>query len=85
MRESNVRDSDPRNTALTMLGNTSKLQTRPFVREGAPHQQTRNSLTVLKIWSRDQVGCPTVRQSGHLTVGHNINSLREYALQKRVS
>jgi hypothetical protein len=25
-------------------------QTRPLVREGAPHQQTRNCLTEIKIW-----------------------------------
>jgi hypothetical protein len=25
--------------------NTSKLQTRPLVREGAPHQETRNRRT----------------------------------------
>jgi hypothetical protein len=28
-----------------------KRQTSPLVREGAPHLQTRNCLTVIKIWS----------------------------------
>jgi hypothetical protein len=29
----------------------SKRHTHPFVRDSAPHQQTRNCLTVTKIWS----------------------------------
>jgi hypothetical protein len=28
-----------------------KIQTRPLVREGAPYQQTRNCVKVIKIWS----------------------------------
>jgi hypothetical protein len=50
----------------------SKGQTRPLVREGAPHQQNRNCLTVIKIWSYAPDGCLTPRQTGRLTVGRNI-------------
>jgi hypothetical protein len=32
-------------------------QTRPLVREGVPHQQTRNCLTVIKIWYWAPDGC----------------------------
>jgi hypothetical protein len=39
-----------------------KLQTRPLAREGAPHQQTRICLLVLKFWSRAP-DWPTDRRS----------------------
>jgi hypothetical protein len=42
-------DSNPRITALARASSNSKQQTRPLVRESAPHQQTRNCLTVIKI------------------------------------
>jgi hypothetical protein len=42
--------------------------------EGVPHQQTRNCLTVIKIWSRATDWAFTPRQTGRLTVGRNINS-----------
>jgi hypothetical protein len=45
--------------------------TRPLVREGTPHQQTRNSLTLIIIWSWATDGCLT-RQTVRLTVGRNI-------------
>jgi hypothetical protein len=45
------RGSDPRLTALAKAYNNCKRQTRPLVRESAPHQQTRNCPTVIKIWS----------------------------------
>jgi hypothetical protein len=45
------RDSDPRMTALVRASSICKRQTHPLVRESAPHQQTRNCLTVIKIWS----------------------------------
>jgi hypothetical protein len=45
------RDSDHRMTALARTSSYCKRQTRPLVRESAPHQQTRNCLTVMKIWS----------------------------------
>jgi hypothetical protein len=38
-------------TALTRASSSCKRQTRPLVRESAPHQQTRNCQTVIKIWS----------------------------------
>jgi hypothetical protein len=66
------RDSDPRMTALARTGNNCKGETRPFVRESAPHQQTRNCLTETKIWSWAPDGCFILRQTGRLTVGCNI-------------
>jgi hypothetical protein len=36
---------------MDLMTNYDKWQTQPLVREGAPYQQTRNSLTVMKIWS----------------------------------
>jgi hypothetical protein len=45
------RDSDPRMTALVRTSRNCKRQTHPLVRERAPHQQTRNCLTVIKILS----------------------------------
>jgi hypothetical protein len=47
------RDSDPRMTALARASTNCKRQIRPLVRESAPppHQQTRNCLTVIKMWS----------------------------------
>jgi hypothetical protein len=44
-------DSDPRMTALARTSSNCKWQTRSLVRESALHQQTRNCLTVTKIWS----------------------------------
>jgi hypothetical protein len=45
------RDSNQKMTALVRASSNFKRQTRPLVRENAPHQQTRNCLTVIKIWS----------------------------------
>jgi hypothetical protein len=45
------RDSNPRMTALASTSSNCKRQTRPLVRDRAPHQQTRNGQTVIKIWS----------------------------------
>jgi hypothetical protein len=45
------KDSDPRMTALARTSSNCKRQTRPLVRDSATHQQTRNFLTVIKIWS----------------------------------
>jgi hypothetical protein len=39
------RDSDPRMTALARVSSKCKRQTRPLVRERAPHQQIRNCQT----------------------------------------
>jgi hypothetical protein len=38
-------------TALARTRSNCKRQTRPLVREGASHQQTRNCVVVIKIWS----------------------------------
>jgi hypothetical protein len=45
------RDSDSRITALARTCSNCKRQICPVVREDAPHGQTRNCLTVIKIWS----------------------------------
>jgi hypothetical protein len=66
------RDSDPRITALARPSSNSKWQIHPLVREGTPHQQTRNCLTVIKIWSCAPDGGLTPRQTGRLTVCRNI-------------
>jgi hypothetical protein len=39
------RNSDLRITALSKASNNCKTETRPLVKEGIPHQQTRNRLT----------------------------------------
>jgi hypothetical protein len=44
-------DSDPRMTGLARASSSCKRQTRPLVRESAPHQQSRSCLTAIKIWS----------------------------------
>jgi hypothetical protein len=44
-------DSGPKMIALVKASSNCKRHTRPFVRECAPHQQPRNCLTVMKIWS----------------------------------
>jgi hypothetical protein len=69
------RDSDPRMTALVRVISYCKLQSRPLVREIAPHQQTCNCLTVIKIWSWVPGECFIPRENGRLTVGCN-NRLR---------
>jgi hypothetical protein len=45
------RDSNPKITALARASSSCKRQTRPLVRESAPHQQIGNSLAAIKIWS----------------------------------
>jgi hypothetical protein len=49
------RDSGPKMTAVARTMSNCKRQTRPLVRESAPHQQTRNCLTV-KSGSKPQTG-----------------------------
>jgi hypothetical protein len=68
------RESDPKMTSLARTRSNCKRQTRPLVREGAPHQQTRNCLTVIKIWSYAPNGCFIARQTGWLTVGRNTQT-----------
>jgi hypothetical protein len=57
---------------MDLMTNYDKWQTRPLVREGAPYQQTRNRLTVIKIWSKALDGCFIPRQTGRLIVGRNM-------------
>jgi hypothetical protein len=38
----------------------------------APYQQTRNRLTVMKMWSKAPDGCFIPRQTGQLIVGRNM-------------
>jgi hypothetical protein len=58
---------------LARQSSKCKLQTRPLVKQGASHQQIRNSLKIIKKkWSRVPSGRLTPRNSGRLTVGHNI-------------
>jgi hypothetical protein len=58
-------------TALAKTSSNFKQQTRPLIREGAPHQQTPNCLAVIKFWSRAPDGCLAPRQTGRLIVGRN--------------
>jgi hypothetical protein len=67
------RDSDPRMTALVRASSYYKRQTRPLVRGRAPHQQTRNHLTVMRIYSKAPDACSIPGQTGRLTVGRNIS------------
>jgi hypothetical protein len=55
-------------TALARTSSNCKRETRPLVREVTPHQQTRNWLTVTKIWSWTPDGGLIPRQ----TVGRII-------------
>jgi hypothetical protein len=56
----------------TRASSNCKRQTRPLVKESAPHQQTRNYLTVIKTWSLAPDGCFIPRHTGRLTVDRNI-------------
>jgi hypothetical protein len=49
-------DSEPRMTELVRPSSNCKLQTSPFIRDGAPHQQNCNCLTVIKISHGRQMG-----------------------------
>jgi hypothetical protein len=59
---------------MVMATNSSncKQQTRSLVREGAGHQQTRDSLTVTKGWCSAPDRGITPKQTGRLTSCHNI-------------
>jgi hypothetical protein len=65
-------DLDSRMTALARASSNCKWQTCSLIREGAPHQQTRNCLTVIRIWSWAPDGGLTPRQTDRLTICHNI-------------
>jgi hypothetical protein len=43
-----LRDSDPRRTALARPSNNCEQQTRPLVREGAPHQEIHICLKMIE-------------------------------------
>jgi hypothetical protein len=45
------RDSNPKIIALARASSNCKRQTRPLLRESAPHEQTHKCQTVTKIWS----------------------------------
>jgi hypothetical protein len=66
------RDSDLRITALARASSNFKRRIPSLVGESAPHQQTCNCLTVIKMryWAPD--GWLTPRQTGRLTVDRNI-------------
>jgi hypothetical protein len=49
--ETNSRNSRRAVFCAVRAEGNCKRQARPLVRESAPHQQTRNYLTVIKIWS----------------------------------
>jgi hypothetical protein len=65
-------DSDPGMTTLARTSRNCKRQTHYLVREGAPNQEIRNCLAVIKIWSWAPDECLTPRQPGRLNVGRNI-------------
>jgi hypothetical protein len=64
---------DPKMTALAKASSNCKRQIRPLVRDGTPHQETRNCMTEIKIWSWAPDGCLTPRETGRLTVGRNTS------------
>jgi hypothetical protein len=52
-----------------------RAETCPLARDGAPHQQNRNCLIVVKMWSWAPDGCVAPRQTGRPTVDSNITWL----------
>jgi hypothetical protein len=64
-------------TALARPSSNCKRETRPLVREGAPHQQALNCVTVIQIWSLTPDGGLTPRQTGRLTIGRNMTGFVE--------
>jgi hypothetical protein len=66
------RDSYSRMIALARTSSSCKRQTSPLVRDNASRQQTRKCLTVIKIWSWAPDGGLKPRQTGRLTISHNI-------------
>jgi hypothetical protein len=59
-------------TALARVVSSFKRQTRPLVRVGAPHEQTRNCLTVTKFLSWTPDGGLTPSPTGRPTTGRNV-------------
>jgi hypothetical protein len=70
------RDPESRMTVLARTSSNFKRQTRPFIWESAPYQQTRNCLTVIKSGRKPH--------TDRLTVGRNIR-LRESWVRERDS
>jgi hypothetical protein len=65
-----LRDSDKRLAALARTRRNCKLQTHPLFREGTPHQQTHNCLTIKKKSGHGpQMGA---WHQARLTIGSNI-------------
>jgi hypothetical protein len=56
---------------LARTSSNCKL-TRPLIKESASHRQTRNCLTVIKIWFWTSDGGLAPRQTSRLAVGRNI-------------
>jgi hypothetical protein len=57
---------------MARASNNCKRQTHPLDRECGPHQQIRNCLTAIKIWSWAPDGCLTPTQTGRLAIGRNV-------------
>jgi hypothetical protein len=82
------RDSDPRKTVLARPSKKWKPQTRPLVRKGGTHHETRNCLKATEA-RRREIGRGrrwglTPRQTGRLTVGRNITSNFTFDVPHRV-
>jgi hypothetical protein len=61
---------------------TSKLLTRPLVREGVPLHEDRKCPTIIQIWPWAPDGGPTSRQTDRQNVGKNNliwQFLKDYA------
>jgi hypothetical protein len=65
-------DSDLRITVLAGTSSSCKLQTRPVVRDGTPHQQICNCPTVIKFGRRTQMGARH-QETSQLTLNHNFD------------
>jgi hypothetical protein len=75
---------EPDNVVLARTSSNCKRQTRSLVREGT-HQHTRNCLTVTKNWSVAPDWGLTSRQTGQLTVEHNITLTLTFNIRKGFS
>jgi hypothetical protein len=62
----------PENDCADKTSSNCKGQTRPLVKESAPHKQTRNCVRVIKVWLLASDGCFIPRQTSRLTVGPNV-------------
>jgi hypothetical protein len=74
-------------TTLARTRSNCKRLSHPIVREGAPRQQTRNCLKIIKIWSwapDTKIDWPTERSSQHNFDLMGLN-LVSYCCQKLVA